>query len=213
MAKWEHCVDLYSLKVYNNETEAIVLYSSKAAQKINASATLLNTGNFVLSQMNTDGTVNTLWQSFDHPNYMLLPGMRLGFNRGNRAELDTNIMDRLKHTCSSDNPSHVSGCVAQRFTTCRNQDTYVSMTNFKYGNMSQEGYKNEELEKLSLYDCGVKCLNSCSCFAYSSTTEDNTGCQMWIEEPNLPHLLVGDQFTSSLKISLRMALPYMEILK
>lgn len=265
--------DYGSLKVsHNNDTESVVLYSSEAVERINVSATLLNTGNFVLSQWNKDGTVKQiLWQSFDHPTNILLPGMRLGFNRktgqnwtltsrtgsntrapgsftlgvdpNNKEQLVMRWKDsiywtsrplvdksfpnvnatsggnnfyfnyasnenetyfsfdsaslwdepvfiglnpygqlygRVSVSCNSDDPALVSGCVAQRFPTCRNQDTYVSMTNFKFGNMSQEGYKkNEGFDKLSLYDCGVKCLHNCSCFAYSSTTADNTGCQIW----------------------------------
>ena len=43
----------------------------------NATATLEDTGNFVL----TDWVEKrTLWQSFDHPTDTLLPGMKLGFN-------------------------------------------------------------------------------------------------------------------------------------
>ncbi|KAL2332378.1 hypothetical protein Fmac_019959 [Flemingia macrophylla] len=48
--------------------------------KINASATLLDIGNLVLREFDTDGRVKILWQSYDHSNYILLPGMKLGFN-------------------------------------------------------------------------------------------------------------------------------------
>ncbi|KAI3737087.1 hypothetical protein L2E82_27082 [Cichorium intybus] len=45
------------------------------------SATLLDTGNFVLQELNPDGSVKrVLWQSFDHPTDTLLPGMKLGIN-------------------------------------------------------------------------------------------------------------------------------------
>ncbi|KAI3737086.1 hypothetical protein L2E82_27081 [Cichorium intybus] len=47
----------------------------------NASATLLDNGNFVLQELNPDGSVNRiLWQSFDYPTDTLLPGMKLGIN-------------------------------------------------------------------------------------------------------------------------------------
>uniref|UniRef100_A0A7N2LLM5 Uncharacterized protein n=1 Tax=Quercus lobata TaxID=97700 RepID=A0A7N2LLM5_QUELO len=48
----------------------------------NCSAVLLDTGNFVLHELNSDGTVKReLWQSFDYPTDTLLPGMKLGFSR------------------------------------------------------------------------------------------------------------------------------------
>ncbi|KAL4559526.1 hypothetical protein LXL04_031667 [Taraxacum kok-saghyz] len=47
----------------------------------NASATLLDTGNFVLQELNPDGSVKqVLWQSFDYPTDTLLPGMKLGID-------------------------------------------------------------------------------------------------------------------------------------
>lgn len=47
----------------------------------NASATLMSSGNFVLHELNPDGTIKrVLWQSFDYPTDTLLPGMKLGIN-------------------------------------------------------------------------------------------------------------------------------------
>nr|GMD98357.1 G-type lectin S-receptor-like serine/threonine-protein kinase At1g67520 [Ipomoea batatas] len=44
----------------------------------NVTATLLDSGNFVLREVNSDG--EELWSSFDHPTDTLLPGMKLGVN-------------------------------------------------------------------------------------------------------------------------------------
>nr|GMD96167.1 G-type lectin S-receptor-like serine/threonine-protein kinase At1g67520 [Ipomoea batatas] len=44
----------------------------------NVTATLLDSGNFVLREVNTDG--EELWSSFDNPTDTLLPGMKLGVN-------------------------------------------------------------------------------------------------------------------------------------
>ncbi|XP_060209764.1 G-type lectin S-receptor-like serine/threonine-protein kinase CES101 isoform X2 [Lycium barbarum] len=54
--------------------DSFVLLSSYNASR-NSSATLHDTGNFVLVELN-----QTLWQSFDYPTDTLLPGMRLGRN-------------------------------------------------------------------------------------------------------------------------------------
>ena len=45
----------------------------------NTNATLLDSGNFVLR----NGKSSVLWQSFDNPSDTLLPGMKLGYDRGN----------------------------------------------------------------------------------------------------------------------------------
>ncbi|KAL8063892.1 hypothetical protein ABFX02_01G055800 [Erythranthe guttata] len=54
--------------------ESFELYSGQSGKNI--SATLLDTGNFVV--ISVSGEV--LWQSFDFPTDTLLPGMKLGFN-------------------------------------------------------------------------------------------------------------------------------------
>ncbi|XP_028755736.1 G-type lectin S-receptor-like serine/threonine-protein kinase CES101 [Neltuma alba] len=47
----------------------------------NTRAVLLDNGNLVLTEVNSDGSVGrTLWQSFDCPTDTLLPGMKLGVN-------------------------------------------------------------------------------------------------------------------------------------
>ncbi|KAJ9697293.1 hypothetical protein PVL29_009195 [Vitis rotundifolia] len=57
----------------------IVLNSNQAAG--NSIATLLDSGDFVLEEFNSDGSVKEkLWESFDNPTDTLLPGMKLGIN-------------------------------------------------------------------------------------------------------------------------------------
>ncbi|GLT63601.1 hypothetical protein SLA2020_361560 [Shorea laevis] len=67
------------LQILSGEEEIIALCSIRAS--IQARATLQDDGNFVLQELNSDGSVKgDLWQSFDHPTDTLLPGMKVGFN-------------------------------------------------------------------------------------------------------------------------------------
>ncbi|XWS19007.1 hypothetical protein CRYUN_Cryun32bG0093600 [Craigia yunnanensis] len=69
-----------SLKILCDGSELIALYSAQPAIT-KASATINDYGNFMLNELNPDGSVKqVLWQSFDHPTDTLLPGMKLGIN-------------------------------------------------------------------------------------------------------------------------------------
>ncbi|XP_022735566.1 uncharacterized protein LOC111288880 [Durio zibethinus] len=58
----------------------IIYMVSDIASNANVSATLLDSGNLVVR----DEKSNVLWQSFDFPSHTFLPGMKLGYDRGNR---------------------------------------------------------------------------------------------------------------------------------
>lgn len=54
----------------------------------NVSATLLDSGNFVVREIGPGGVSGrVLWQSFDHPTNTLLPGMKIGFNLRTKKEV------------------------------------------------------------------------------------------------------------------------------
>ncbi|GFQ02848.1 g-type lectin s-receptor-like serine/threonine-protein kinase at1g67520 [Phtheirospermum japonicum] len=63
-----------NLTITHGGGESFEVYSG--GSRNNLSATLLDSGNFVVSEMSS-----FLWQSFDYPTDTLLPGMKLGFNR------------------------------------------------------------------------------------------------------------------------------------
>ncbi|GLU22198.1 hypothetical protein SLE2022_382900 [Rubroshorea leprosula] len=68
------------LQILSGEKEIIALYSTGASIQVQARATLKDDGNFVLQQLNSDGSEAVLWKSFDYPTDTLLPEMKLGFN-------------------------------------------------------------------------------------------------------------------------------------
>ena len=45
--------------------------------------------------------------------------------------------------------------------------------------MLWSGFKFNEGDKLTLNDCKAMCMNYCSCVAYASTNDDETGCEIW----------------------------------
>nr|POF19471.1 g-type lectin s-receptor-like serine/threonine-protein kinase [Quercus suber] len=66
-----------NLKISNNGSLSIVLYSGEERGN-NTIAVLLDNGNFVLREQSSG---RQLWQSFDYPTHVLLPGMKLGVNQ------------------------------------------------------------------------------------------------------------------------------------
>ncbi|WJZ91074.1 hypothetical protein VitviT2T_010179 [Vitis vinifera] len=72
-----------TLMIIHSGGDPIVLNSNQAFR--NSIATQLDSGNFVLAALNSDGSVKqTLWESVDDPTDTLLPGMKLGINLKNR---------------------------------------------------------------------------------------------------------------------------------
>ncbi|KAL4598160.1 hypothetical protein ACB092_11G039800 [Castanea dentata] len=67
-----------TLKIVQKGGDPIVLYSPPQPTK-NTVATLLDSGNFILKEVQSNGSIKrVLWQSFDYPANTLLPGMKLG---------------------------------------------------------------------------------------------------------------------------------------
>ena len=68
------------LRITHDGGQPIVINPNQTALS-NVTAMLLDSGNLVLREVDSNGTVGpVLWESFDHPTNTLLPGMKLGLN-------------------------------------------------------------------------------------------------------------------------------------
>jgi hypothetical protein len=77
------------LKILHDGGSPILLNANSSAP--NAIATIENSGNFRVKQMNPDGSIKkVLWQSFDYPTDTLLPGMKLGMDFKTKRKLMLN---------------------------------------------------------------------------------------------------------------------------
>ncbi|CAL5432050.1 unnamed protein product [Camellia sinensis] len=72
------------LIIRHNSGVPIEIYGGQTSTTTNITATLLDSGNFVVTEEvnNNNGSTNqrVLWESFDYPTDTLLPGMKLGVN-------------------------------------------------------------------------------------------------------------------------------------
>ncbi|KFK26087.1 hypothetical protein AALP_AA8G201100 [Arabis alpina] len=79
------------LKITQASASPIMVNQKPVGQLLlagNVSATLLDSGNFMIREFGP-GRVSgrVLWQSFDHPTNVLLPGMKIGFNLKTKKEV------------------------------------------------------------------------------------------------------------------------------
>lgn len=84
------------LKIQQSVSNPIELNSDQTTPS--SSATLENSGNFVVKELNSDGTTKrVLWESFDNPTDTLLPGMKLGtnFKTGKKSILTSGMSDDI----------------------------------------------------------------------------------------------------------------------
>ena len=156
--------DYGSLKIsYSKMGPPIPLNPGQGAS--NCSAVLLDTGNFVLHELNSDGTVKReLWQSFDYPTDTLLPGMKLGFNKksGQTWSLKSWRSDVVPDTGAFTFGMNEDSIPGNEFNIMQHEDEYWT------GGFSQdEGYQHKPINGFTLQD------QRGSSYAFSKISNEN----------------------------------------
>ncbi|CAB4277012.1 unnamed protein product [Prunus armeniaca] len=182
----------------------------------NVVATLLDSGNFILQEVNSvDGsTTQVFWQSFDYPTDTLMPGMKLGVNHRNGhvwslASWSSNYnLEPGPFTLEWDAKGRelkikrrgvvywTSGAfTSKRFKLImmRYNVSIVSNENedyFTYTALNQSSPSQWLLTSTGrLYDFGgFDIARADNCYGYNT----DGGCQRWAEKPTCRH--VGDTF-------------------
>nr|POE64183.1 g-type lectin s-receptor-like serine/threonine-protein kinase [Quercus suber] len=83
--------------------------------------------------------------------------------------------EALKIFLKYEQPSFRDRCFGRKYEECFAGKGFTA----RKGIMLQSGFKFNEGDKLTLNDCKAMCMNYCSCDAYSSTNDDETGCEIW----------------------------------
>ncbi len=67
------------------------------------------------------------------------------------------------------------GVLGKRMTNCFLGERFIS----RKGIMLRSGFNFNKRDKLTLSDCKAICAIYCSCFAYASKNDDETGYEIW----------------------------------
>ncbi|PIM98813.1 Serine/threonine protein kinase [Handroanthus impetiginosus] len=68
------------------------------------------------------------------------------------------------------------GCLMEMLPKCRKD---VLEFQEWQGSIGGSGYRYDQNENMSLFDCEVKCRQNCSCIAFASLNNDGTGCEIF----------------------------------
>nr|GEW53090.1 RNA-directed DNA polymerase, eukaryota [Tanacetum cinerariifolium] len=134
-------------------------------------------GNFVLRRENDENAENYIWQSFDYPTDIFLPGMKLGWSRktGN-----TWFITSWKNNTDPGSGDYSLKMDIEGFPelVIWKNDTKTSRSGPWTGKMFSG---TPEMKGTNLSTCGEICRKSCSCAAYSNmdTSGGGSGCAMW----------------------------------
>jgi hypothetical protein len=84
-------------------------------------------------------------------------------------------MNRAKDILSCEQASSfIDGCFGKKNDKCFSGERFKS----RKGIMLKSGFKFNKRGKLTLSDCKAICASYCSCSAYASKNDDETGCEI-----------------------------------
>jgi hypothetical protein len=84
-------------------------------------------------------------------------------------------MNGAKDILSCEQASFLDGCFGKKNDKCFSGERFIS----RKGIMLRSGFKFNKRDKLTLSDCKAICAIYCSCSAYASKNDDETGCEIW----------------------------------
>jgi hypothetical protein len=205
------------LKIESRNRKPMILYSPP--QPFNNStiiATLLDTGNFVLQDIQTK---TELWRSFDYPTDSLLPGMKLGVNH--KTGEKWSLVSQISESIPASGPFQLEWDPRRKELVIMRKEKvywtsgelmkngtfeYISGEEFKYniGSSEEEEYftyktSNDSLGIWTLLQTGQLINRNGSdiaradlCYGYNT----NGGCQKWGEAEIPTCRNPGDMFDS-----------------
>ncbi|GJT84603.1 G-type lectin S-receptor-like serine/threonine-protein kinase [Tanacetum coccineum] len=118
------------LIITTRETTLVNISDNLAGSSTNLTATLEDNGNFVLKSETSD---QTIWQSFDHPTNVLLPGMKLGsdLETGKTWNLTSWLSDEILDSGAFSLSWEPNGENSQRFMVRRRGQPYWTSGNLQ----------------------------------------------------------------------------------
>ncbi|GKD62766.1 G-type lectin S-receptor-like serine/threonine-protein kinase, partial [Tanacetum coccineum] len=118
------------LIITTQETTLFNISDNVAGSSTNLIATLEDNGNFVLKRKTSN---QTIWQSFDHPTNVLLPGMKLGsdLETGKTWNLTSRLSDEILDSGAFSLNWEPNGENSQRFMVRRRGQLYWTSGNLQ----------------------------------------------------------------------------------
>ncbi|PRQ30522.1 putative protein kinase RLK-Pelle-DLSV family [Rosa chinensis] len=157
----------------------IVLYSPFHDNSTNnVVATLLDSGNLVLREVNQNVSNSPLWQSFDGPNVALRPGMKLGFDAG--LSITSNSMSIWSWQENQNSPGPGSFSLywdsgTRQLQVRRNGDLWWTSETLKSGIYEYANFRN----KSKVYNFSVVSYENGDFFSYTVVGDPN-GRSAWV---------------------------------
>ncbi|CAL5432054.1 unnamed protein product [Camellia sinensis] len=163
----------------------------------NVAATLFDSGNFIVTVANNNGSKKTvLWESFDYPTDTLLPGMKLGVNHRTGQKWSITswgrwLLDYHGWIYDGDRPmiaqvdlcygyNKDKGCELWKQPQCRNGYQKFDERSGHFNDSDKASFYDGNTS-IGLSDCREKCWNVCDCIGFMADIR-GTRCLFWTKD-------------------------------